>query len=107
MQLIANQLNEQQRPPWEDGLISQQEVHTIADSLKAWLHRNPWVSQGYFAIHYLNRSQGTISNLLRWATAPTSRQGEEVWLRIKYFLENKNLQEQLSIKAKQHKCKFD
>lgn len=88
---------------WEDKLISQQEVQHIADGLRYWLHRRPWVSQGFFAIHYLNRSQGTISHLLRWATAPTSRQGEEVWLRIKAFLDDKELQDEISMKAKKHK----
>ena len=104
---------QQQRPPyqppshsipfWEDNVISQREVQHIAEGLRSWLHHHPWVSQGYFAIHYLNRSQGTISHLLRWATAPTSRQGEEVWLRIKHFLEDKELQERFSAKAKKHK----
>ena len=90
-------------PFWEDNVISQREVQHIAEGLRSWLHHHPWVSQGYFAIHYLNRSQGTISHLLRWATAPTSRQGEEVWLRIKHFLEDKELQERFSAKAKKHK----
>lgn len=75
--------------------MTQTEINELAEKLKDWLQQHPFVSQATFARKILDRSQGTVSNLIRWKTVPISRFGEAVWLKIKHFLEDSNLQETL------------
>lgn len=76
-------------------LISQTEVNELADQLKDWLHRNPNISQVRFAKHVLQRAQGTLSQLLKLRTAPTSKMGEKVWIKIKDFMNDSHQQDVL------------
>ena len=73
--------------------INQQGVNTLANQLRNWLHKNPSISQVRFAKHVLDRTQGTLSQLLKLRYVPTSRAGEKVWFKIKDFLNDKKQQE--------------
>lgn len=90
MTTLANSIEKTAKPT-----LDHKEVSGLSNQLRDWLQRHPSVSQSAFAKKVLERSQGTMSNLLRWRTVPISKQGEGVWLKIKHFFENTELQEKL------------
>ena len=73
----------------------QEDIQELSDRLKDWLNNHQYVSQTNFAKKILDRTQGTISHLLRWSALPCSKSGEGVWRKIEDFLENSEAQENL------------
>lgn len=71
------------------------EIHRLADHLSDWLYRYPIISQARFSKHVLQRTQGTLSSLLKLRCLPISRAGHEVWLKIQDFLDDPSKQERL------------
>ena len=71
------------------------EIHRLADHLSDWLYRYPIISQARFSKHILQRTQGTLSSLLKLRCLPISRAGHEVWLKIRDFLDDPSKQETL------------
>jgi CUT domain. len=84
------------------GEFDQETVVQLADALKDWLDKQTRVSQGLFAQKILARSQGTLSLLLTRKSAPISSSGEEVWRKIRDFLQDERKQQELILFAHQH-----
>ena len=77
------------------GAFDQEDIHQLADHLQQWLYRNPIISQARFSKHILQRSQGTLSSLLKMRCMPISRAGYEVWHKIRDFLNDAEKQKAL------------
>lgn len=84
----------------DEFILDKPTIELLAERLKTWLENHSFVSQSFFARKILSRSQGTLSSLLKWRGLPTSRPGQEVWYKIKNFLEDSKQQRDLLMEHK-------
>uniref|UniRef100_A0A7M5V786 Uncharacterized protein n=1 Tax=Clytia hemisphaerica TaxID=252671 RepID=A0A7M5V786_9CNID len=78
----------------DDQIMNEEDIKKLQTKLKMWMAKHPQVTRGQFG-SLIERSAGTVSDLINKKQTPSTKQGITVWHVIKKFLEDKSQQDAL------------